>query len=141
MYPLGPQFYIVELGFTFSLILIQNIDFRYSLEPPRRGVSNVYPKSMFSVKIFQNIDFRYSSEPPRRGVSNVYPKSMFSVKIFFLMKFFSFYNSKKFWLLHGSVFVMVMFLYSSSVRVFRHKDTMTAPMAEWLRALIFHSCT
>ena len=37
-YPLKPHFYIVRLGFTgvylFLLLLIQNIDFGYSLEPP-----------------------------------------------------------------------------------------------------------
>ena len=29
------------------LIFAQNIDSGYSLEPPRRGGSNVYPQSMF----------------------------------------------------------------------------------------------
>ena len=29
------------------LISAQNIDFGYSLEPPRRGGSNEYPQSMF----------------------------------------------------------------------------------------------
>ena len=29
------------------LFLLQNIDCGYSLEPPRRGGSNVYPQSMF----------------------------------------------------------------------------------------------
>ena len=50
-YPLEPQFYIVKLGFAgvylFFLSLLQNIDCGYSLEPPRRGGSNVYPQSMF----------------------------------------------------------------------------------------------
>ena len=36
--PLKPHFYIVKLGFTgaYNILLIsaQNIDFRYSLEPP-----------------------------------------------------------------------------------------------------------
>ena len=31
----------------FFLIFAQNIDFGYSLEPPRRGGSNEYPHSMF----------------------------------------------------------------------------------------------
>ena len=49
--PLKPHFYIVKLRFigvyiTF-LISAQNIDCRYSLEPPRRGGSNEYPQSMF----------------------------------------------------------------------------------------------
>ena len=40
-----------KLGFAgvylFFLFLLQNIDCGYSLEPPRRGGSNVYPQSMF----------------------------------------------------------------------------------------------
>ena len=48
---LKPHFYIVKLGFTgvyiIFLISAQNIDFGYSLEPPRRGGSNEYPQSMF----------------------------------------------------------------------------------------------
>ena len=50
-YPLIPHFHIVKLGyagvFLFFLCLLQNIDCGYSLEPPRRGGSNVYPQSMF----------------------------------------------------------------------------------------------
>ena len=50
-YPRKPNFYIVKLGFAgvylFFLFLLQNIDCGYSLEPPRRGGSNVYPQSMF----------------------------------------------------------------------------------------------
>ena len=50
-YPLTPHFYIVKLWFTgvyiFFLFLPQNIDRGYSLEPPHRGGSNVYPQSMF----------------------------------------------------------------------------------------------
>ena len=54
-YPLKPHFYIVKpgvkLGFAgvylFFLFLLQNIDCGYSLEPPRRGGSNMYPQSMF----------------------------------------------------------------------------------------------
>ena len=51
MYPLIPHFYIVKLGnagvYLFFLFLLQNIDCGYSLEPPRRCGSNVYPQSMF----------------------------------------------------------------------------------------------
>ena len=36
--------------YLFFLFLIQNIDCGYSLEPPRRGGSNVYPQSMFWAK-------------------------------------------------------------------------------------------
>ena len=49
--PLKPHFYIVKLGFTgvtiIFLISAQYIDCGYSLEPPLRGGSNVYPQSMF----------------------------------------------------------------------------------------------
>ena len=51
VYPLEPHFYIAKLGYAgvylFFLFLLQNIDCGYSLEPPRRGGSNMYPKSMF----------------------------------------------------------------------------------------------
>ena len=51
VYPLIPHFYIAKLGYTgvylFFLFLLQNIDCGYSLEPPQRGGSNVYPQSMF----------------------------------------------------------------------------------------------
>ena len=33
------------------LVLLLNIDCRYSLQPPLRGGSNVYPQSMFTAKI------------------------------------------------------------------------------------------
>ena len=43
-------------GYTyFSYFLLQNIDCGYSLEPPRRGGSNVYPQSMFWSKNKKNI--------------------------------------------------------------------------------------
>ena len=46
-----PTFYIEKLGYAgvyqFFLFLLQNINCGYSLEPPRRGGSNVYPQSMF----------------------------------------------------------------------------------------------
>ena len=45
VYPLEPNFYIAKLGhawvYLFFLFLLQNIDCGYSLEPPRRGGSNV----------------------------------------------------------------------------------------------------
>ena len=56
VYPLKPHFYIVKLGFAgvylFFLFLLLNIDCGYSLEPPRRGGSNVYLQSMFSAENF-----------------------------------------------------------------------------------------
>ena len=49
--PLKPHFYIVKLEFKGVYIIFhisaQNIDCRYSLEPPQRGGSNEYPQSMF----------------------------------------------------------------------------------------------
>ena len=49
--PLKLHFYIAKLRYAgvylFFLFLLQNIDCGYSLEPPRRGGSNVYPQSMF----------------------------------------------------------------------------------------------
>ena len=55
--PLKPHFYIVKLGITgvyiIFLISDQNIDCRYSLEPPRRGGSNEYPQSMFWAEIWK----------------------------------------------------------------------------------------
>ena len=55
VYPLEPHFYTVKLGYAgvhlFFLLLFQNIDCGYSLEPPRWGGSNVYLQSMFWAKI------------------------------------------------------------------------------------------
>ena len=49
-HPLPLHFYIVKLGFTgvfiSFLFLLQNIDCGYSLEPPRRGGSDVFPQSL-----------------------------------------------------------------------------------------------
>ena len=61
--PLKPNFYIVKLGFTvvyiIFLILLENIDCGYSLEPPRRGGSNEYPQSMFWAKLWKISEFFY----------------------------------------------------------------------------------
>ena len=58
-----PHFYIVKLGFTgvyiIFLISAQNIDFGYSLEPPRWGGSNEYPQSMFWTEIWKISEFFY----------------------------------------------------------------------------------
>ena len=57
VYPLEPHFYMAKLGYAgvyiFFLFLLKNIDcgYMYSLEPPRRGGSNVYQKSIFLAKI------------------------------------------------------------------------------------------
>ena len=59
--PLKPHFYIVKLGFTrlyiIFLISAQNIDCGYSLEPPGRGGSNEYPKSMFCAEYEKYLSF------------------------------------------------------------------------------------
>ena len=51
IYPLKPHFCIAKLGFEgvhlIFLFLIQNIHCGFSLEPPWRGSSNVYPQCMF----------------------------------------------------------------------------------------------
>ena len=64
----------------FFIFLLKNIDFGYTLEPPRRGGSNEYPQSMFlsrNIKKILLIDRGCSLEPPRRDGSNKYPQSMF----------------------------------------------------------------
>ena len=49
------HFYIARLGYAgvylFFLFLLQNIDCGYSLKPPHRGGSNVYPQSVSCAKI------------------------------------------------------------------------------------------
>ena len=86
-YPIKSHFYIVKLGYAgvclFFLFLLQNIDCRYSLEPPRRGGSNEYPQSMFWSKNKKNIEI-------------------------FLLKIFNFYNLRNHRKLHGQVFVMIL---------------------------------
>ena len=44
----------------FSFFLLQNINCGYSLEPPRRGGSNVYLKSIFQANILK-ISFFFST--------------------------------------------------------------------------------
>ena len=59
--PLQPHFYIVKLGFTgvyiIFLILLNNIDCGYSLEPPRWRGSNEYPQSIFWAEIWKMSGF------------------------------------------------------------------------------------
>ena len=47
--------------FDIFLILSQNVDCGYTLEPPRQGGSNEYPQSMFWIKIKKN---RYTPANP-----------------------------------------------------------------------------
>ena len=62
--PLKSHFYIVKLRFTgvyiFFLFLFKNIDCGSKLEPPRRGGSNEYPKSMFWAEIYQILFWNFS---------------------------------------------------------------------------------
>ena len=60
--------YIVKLGFAGVNIIFlispqENIDCRYSLEPPRRDGSNEYPQSMFWAEIwkYQKFDLKILS--------------------------------------------------------------------------------
>ena len=57
--PCKPDFYIVKMGFTgvyiIFLISAQNIDYEYSLQPPRWGGSNEYPQSVFRGRNMKNI--------------------------------------------------------------------------------------
>ena len=62
MYKLSPfTQHIIENGvfsvISIFLILLQNIDCRYLLEPPRRGSSNVYPQSFSRKKNIENLMF------------------------------------------------------------------------------------
>ena len=60
------------INFDIFLIFAQNIDCRYTLEPPRRGGSNEYPQSMFSSKNKKN---RYTPPYPsfaKVGFKGVY---------------------------------------------------------------------
>ena len=43
--------------YTFLLFLLKNIDWGYSLEPPRRGGSNEYPQSVFWAGIWKISEF------------------------------------------------------------------------------------
>ena len=48
------NFHWKKIDTCIFLIFAQNIDCGYTLEPPRRGGSNVYPQSMFSSKNKKN---------------------------------------------------------------------------------------
>ena len=81
IYPLYSKTGVCRGISIFFLFLLQNIDCGYSLEPPRRGGSNVHPQFMFGSKNKKNIKF-------------------------FLMKFSIFTGEKNLCILHGQVFVM-----------------------------------
>ena len=46
----------------FFIFLLRNIDFGYSLEPPRRGGSNEYPQSMFLSRNKKNNVYPYKPQ-------------------------------------------------------------------------------
>ena len=52
-------------NFDVFLIFAQNIDCRYTLEPPRRGDSNEYPQCMFWIK---NKKIRHYPANPSQGL-------------------------------------------------------------------------
>ena len=86
MYPRITHFCIAKLGYTgvhlFFSFFLQNIDCGCSLEPPRRGGSNVYPQSMF-----------------RANTRKKYIKKLSAEK-------FQFLQLKNLCIMHGRVFVM-----------------------------------
>ena len=95
--PSKPHFYIVKLGFTgvyiIFLISAQNIDCEYSLEPPRRGGSNEYPRVLTNTQGTLWNTSRYSKQKYEK-------KSEFLSELFyFLVVKFSVY-------LNRHVFVM-----------------------------------
>ena len=55
--PVNPTFILynrdLQVYTLFFLFLPKNIDCRYSLEPPRRGGSNVYPQSIFWAELWK----------------------------------------------------------------------------------------
>ena len=52
-----PKFYKVKLGYggvnLFFVFVLRNIDFGFSLDPPRRSGSNVYPQFMVWIKKYK----------------------------------------------------------------------------------------
>ena len=62
VYTLKPHFYIEKMGFAgvylFFSFVIQNIECGYSLEPPQRGGSNVYPQPMH-FQFFSQLNFQF----------------------------------------------------------------------------------
>ena len=83
VYPIEPRFYIAKLGYggvyLFFLFLLQNIDCGYSLEPPRRSGSNVYPQSLFWAiirKLSHIFSWKFSNLKGQK--ISVYSMGMFS---------------------------------------------------------------
>ena len=89
IYPFIPHFYIAKLGYAgvylFFLVLLQNIDCGFTLEPPRRGGSTSTHNLCFGAKNKKNY----------QNISTDF--------------FFNFYNLIKICISHGRVFVMKNF--------------------------------
>ena len=70
----------IGIFFYIFLIFAQNIDFGYTLEPPRRGGSNEYPQSMFWSKNKKNrYTPSYTSFTKKSGVlGGIHFTDMFS---------------------------------------------------------------
>ena len=113
--PLKPHFYIVKLGFTgvyiILFILLKNIDFGYSLEPPRRGSSNEYPKSMFWAEIWKISEFLSENFP-------------------FLVVKFSIYLNRR-------VFVMKCSLFKESWYTFRGGNSIRIVLSPFWKVIYF----
>ena len=67
--------------FDIFLIVAQNIDCWYTLEPPRRGGSNEYPQSMFWSKNKKN---RYTPAYPSFAIKQVGFKGVFITRTCFV---------------------------------------------------------
>ena len=85
---------------------MKNIPLLYSKTGVCRGIT------IFLIFVPKHIDYGYSLEPPRRGGSNVYPQSRFEAKIlkqskFYSIKFSIFGPFENLSVFHGRVFVMV----------------------------------
>ena len=98
VYPPEPHFYIAKLGYAgvylFFLFLPQNIDCGYSLEPPRRGGSNVYPQSMFLSKNKKNINIFQLKNVQFLKLKNL---CIMHVQVFVMLDFSQLFVSRTTW--------------------------------------------
>ena len=70
--PLSPHFCVAKQEFT-GIVFAPNIDCGYSIEPPGRRGSNVYPQSMFEHTVYINLT----------NIKEIF-QSLIAVKIFIL---------------------------------------------------------
>ena len=59
-------------GIPIFLILLQNKDCGYSLEPPQRGGSNKYPQSMFKQKYKKNLAENFQFLKLKKSLCNAW---------------------------------------------------------------------